>query len=132
MRTPPLDRFREPCGADDFDLEDYLERQADIGDYKQQRDMDERMSNCHDPEEYLKLHHQEEPATFADVSSENRELRILLAIAHAGPSLYTDDGELQDNRVQPFIDFKRDSVAEIERKLRERAFASVRAKHKNP
>jgi hypothetical protein len=55
--------------------------------------------------------------------SENRELRIMLAIAHAGLSLYTDDGELQDNRVAPFIDFKRDPVAEIERKLRERAYS---------
>lgn len=63
-----------------------------------------------------------------DVASENRELRIMLAIAHAGLSLYTDDGELQDNRVLPFIDFKRDSVAEIERKLRERAYASAKDK----
>jgi hypothetical protein len=60
--------------------------------------------------------------------AENRELRILLAIAHAGLSLYTDDGELQDNRVHPFIDFKRDSVNEIENKLRERAYASAKAR----
>jgi len=61
-----------------------------------------------------------------ELTTENRELRIMLAIAHAGLDLYTDDGEFQDNRVQPFIDFRRDSVAEIERKLRERAYARAK------
>lgn len=64
-----------------------------------------------------------------ELRHENWELRVLLAIAHAGLSLYADDNELQDNRVEPFIDFKRDSVSEIERKLRERSFA--RAKKPN-
>lgn len=45
MKTPPLDRFREPCGADDFDLEDHLERLAELGDYKQQRDLNERIDH---------------------------------------------------------------------------------------
>lgn len=63
--------------------------------------------------------------TTEELEVENRELRIMLAIAHAGLSLYTDDGELQDNRVHPFIDFKRDAVAEIERKLHERHVARL-------
>lgn len=54
------------------------------------------------------------------IEDENRELRVMLAIAHAGLSLYTDDGELQDNRCHPWIDFKRDSVAQIEEKLHRR------------
>lgn len=62
----------------------------------------------------------------AAVAAENRELRIMLAIAHAGLNLYTDDGELQDNRCHPWIDFKRDSVAQIEQKLHERAFKRER------
>jgi len=47
-------------------------------------------------------------------------LRQALAIAYSGASLYTDDGELQDGREGPSIDFKRDPVAEIERKMGER------------
>lgn len=47
-------------------------------------------------------------------------LRRALAIAYAGISLYTDDGELQDGREGPPIDFKRDPVSEIERKMGER------------
>jgi hypothetical protein len=44
-------------------------------------------------------------------------LRELLALSYSGfAHLYTDDGELQDNR-QPPIDFVRDSVDEIERKI---------------
>lgn len=60
----------------------------------------------------------------ADIESlrdENRRLRSLLAVHYGWPGLYMDDGELQDKRMQPFIDFKRDSVAQIESKIRERA-----------
>lgn len=52
---------------------------------------------------------------------EAKELRRLLARAIAGSRLYADGGELQDNSVHPTIDFQRDSVAEIECKLAERA-----------
>lgn len=52
---------------------------------------------------------------------ENAELRIMCAIAVTGlGKLYHDDGELQDTNAQPWIDWKRDSVDEIQRKLRER------------
>lgn len=43
------------------------------------------------------------------------------ARAYAGSDLYTDDGELQDNRMQPFIDFRRDSAETIRQKIVERA-----------
>lgn len=55
------------------------------------------------------------------------DLRCMLAICYAGASLYRDDGELQDARAQPFIDFKRDNVAEISRKMGERARANLDA-----
>lgn len=51
---------------------------------------------------------------------ENARLRVMLAFVYAGASLYTDDGELQDNREIPAIDFKRDTVVEIERAMHER------------
>lgn len=47
--------------------------------------------------------------------------RIGWALAYCGWALYTDDGELQDNRELPQIDFARDSAADIRRKIRERA-----------
>lgn len=51
---------------------------------------------------------------------ENEQLREMLARLYAGSDLYCDDGELQDGRFKPFIDFKRDSVAEIRYAMVER------------
>lgn len=48
-------------------------------------------------------------------------LRRMLCIAYAGSKFYGDDGELQDNREFPCIDFKRDSVDDIDRKMHDRA-----------
>ena len=45
-------------------------------------------------------------------------LRRLLCLSYSEHP-YTDDGELQDNR-WPMIDFKRDTIQEIERKIFER------------
>jgi len=59
-------------------------------------------------------------AQLAVLQKENRRLREMLAVAHAGTGLYADDGELQDNREQPFIDFKRDSVDAITGKMARR------------
>lgn len=56
----------------------------------------------------------------SDAKRENRELRIMVAYAHAGMGLYTDDGELQDTTRHPFIDWKRDPIDEIQRKIAER------------
>lgn len=52
--------------------------------------------------------------------AENEQLREMLARLYAGSALYCDDGELQDARAEPFIDFKRDSVADIRRAMVER------------
>lgn len=48
-----------------------------------------------------------------ELAAENEQLREMLAHLYAGSDLYCDDGELQDARATPFIDFKRDSVADI-------------------
>jgi hypothetical protein len=52
---------------------------------------------------------------------ENLELRSAVAGLYAGAALYRDDGELQDNRRTPFIDFKRDSLLDIRIKMTQRA-----------
>ena len=58
-----------------------------------------------------------EPSGLAD----ERRLRRMLAFAYSGPGeLYGDDGELQNSAELPIIDFNRDSVLEIERKITER------------
>lgn len=48
-------------------------------------------------------------------------LRQMLAFAYCGMKLYADDGELQDNRALPYIDFKRDPVPVIQAKMTQRA-----------
>lgn len=47
------------------------------------------------------------------LKAESESLREMLAHLYAGPDLYSDDGELQDARAVPFIDFKRDTAADI-------------------
>lgn len=46
---------------------------------------------------------------------EMRRLRWLLAIAYAGSRLYRDDGEYSDP--ESGIDFRRDSIPDIEKKM---------------
>lgn len=53
---------------------------------------------------------------------DERTLRRLLAFAYSGADLYTDDGELQDQE----IDYLRDSVTEIERKITKRGESAVK------
>lgn len=60
------------------------------------------------------------------LEGENLQLRIMCALAHAGIHLYSDDGELQDSRTHPFIDWKRDSVEEIQEKLLQRTIAALK------
>lgn len=48
-----------------------------------------------------------------------RVLRRLLAFSYSGMHLYGDDGELQDGRF-PSIDYVRDSVHDIEKKIYQR------------
>lgn len=53
-------------------------------------------------------------------------LRRMLACAYCPPTLlYSADGELQDNRSQPCIDFKRDTPQEIHVKMGERQHAEM-------
>lgn len=56
-------------------------------------------------------------------TADEKRLRRLLAVAHG--LTYGDDGELQSSEPRPAIDFKRDSVDEIERKLYERAITAM-------
>jgi len=52
------------------------------------------------------------------LEEENLILRRMVCLIYSDHP-YLDDGELQDNAV-PCIDFKRDTIQEIERKMRER------------
>jgi hypothetical protein len=56
----------------------------------------------------------------AEVTQEEFGLRLMLCIVYAGSGAYTDDGEMQDNDRLPFIDFRRDTAAEIQRKIIQR------------
>ena len=59
-------------------------------------------------------------------NEENAKLREMLAFAYCpGATLYADDGELQDNRAFPSIDFKRNDVITLQTKMTERAAISV-------
>lgn len=53
------------------------------------------------------------------------EKRLRGLLARRVGLTYGDDGELQSSEPRPAIDFKRDSVDEIERKLYERAIAAM-------
>jgi hypothetical protein len=76
--------------------------------------------------EVLMSHYLSLRETVARLEKENGELRELVASCYSRQNLYVDDGELQDNRMEPFIDFKRDSVNEIKRKSMARAMISLR------
>jgi hypothetical protein len=66
------------------------------------------------------------------VAGEAVRLRRMLAFAYSGANLYTDDGELQDNARQPYIDFLRDSPEQIKAKMRDRALAALDTEKKTP
>ena len=53
-------------------------------------------------------------------------LRRGWALAYSGSSLYTDDGQLQDNSDYPQIDFLNDPPAEIERKIVDRGVRKIK------
>ena len=62
--------------------------------------------------------------TYEELSSlaaGEQKLRTMLAHSYGGALMYSDDGELQDNRMQPFIDFKRDAADAIYKKMEDRA-----------
>jgi hypothetical protein len=56
---------------------------------------------------------------------ENTQLRILAGGLFGGSDLYMDDGEVQDNREYPHIDFLRDAPEEIREKIITRAKARI-------
>lgn len=58
---------------------------------------------------------------FPPMSADELQLRVMIANCYSGMKLYRDDGELQDNSEQPFIDFRRDTVGEINTKMMTRA-----------
>ena len=64
----------------------------------------------------------------AGAGAENLELRRMLCVAHAGAAAYMDDGEAQDSRDLPVIDFLRDSPPEIRDKLNRRALKKLAAR----
>lgn len=57
----------------------------------------------------------------AVVNEAEKPWRELLALTYCPvPFLYTDDGEMQDNRMHPLIDFRRDTLEEIMAKMTKR------------
>jgi hypothetical protein len=64
--------------------------------------------------------------TILHLQVDNKKLRQMLAFAYCGYRLYPDDGELQDNTEHPCIDFKRDSVDDIQHKIQQRVLAQYK------
>lgn len=62
------------------------------------------------------------------LDAENKALRLMLCTAYSGALAYMDDGEMQDSRYHPSIDFKRDAPDEISAKFARRAAAQAAAK----
>lgn len=131
--------YREFVGSDvecpTQKIEDFLDRVLDERLYNASVIPDDRAaekSDDPDPfatpvwsystlESYVREYVSENPHEQLDsVTNENQLLRLLLAVQVAGTELYTDDGEMLDSTAAPIIDFKRDSVVDIRRKLRER------------
>lgn len=67
-------------------------------------------------------------ATLRRLDAENKALRLMLCTAYSGALAYMDDGEMQDSRYHPSIDFKRDAPDEIASKFARRAAAQAAAK----
>lgn len=61
------------------------------------------------------MHGTYRPKTWDELANENSRLRYLLWLNHGCYALYGDDGEMQCGHCM--IDFKRDSVKNIEYKL---------------
>ena len=59
------------------------------------------------------------------MTKDERWLRESLAFCYCGSGLYADDGELQDSRMHPTIDFLRDPPEHLQELMRERADATV-------
>ena len=66
-------------------------------------------------------------STVVALRKDVEQLRRMLAVRVAGSALYSDDGELNDCRTLPYIDFKRDTVQAIEDKLNARGLTALAA-----
>lgn len=75
--------------------------------------------------EWTRRHWRRAVIALAASRERERALRVMLAYAYGGALLYRDDGELQDNRTLPCIDFRRDSVEDIEAKMIERTRRAI-------
>jgi len=79
---------------------------------------------------YLPRNHKLHPPSLlglnapASLDGDDLKLRRMLFYAYSDGKLYHDDGELQDNRYMPFIDFRRDPVDLIDSKMHERVVRS--------
>lgn len=62
-------------------------------------------------------------AQVAQQPQAEKELRKILCVTYAGAYAYMDDGEAQDSRANPTIDFMRDTPAEIQQKMQQRSLA---------
>jgi hypothetical protein len=65
------------------------------------------------------------PAAVAVPSESEKAIRRLLCNVYAGPLAYMDDGEAQDSRALPCIDFMRDSAGEIRAKMQRRGLKNL-------
>ena len=130
--------FREHVGPDEectsAMIEDFFDRALDdklynvvFADVYSDEELFSNTALNEYVQEYVKNHPDE---VYSSVTNENVLLRRMLALRASGISqLYTDDGELQDSSERPFIDYKRDSAVEIQRKLHERATAKLAREH---
>ena len=60
------------------------------------------------------------------LADENQRLRRMLCACYAGRLAYMDDGEVQDNRTHPLIDFLRDTLDDIESAMQQRTLNDAR------
>lgn len=60
-----------------------------------------------------------------ELRAENKQLRIMLALAYSGSGLYTDDGEFFCGKAHPSIDFKRMPVEVIKQCQQRRSEITV-------
>lgn len=65
--------------------------------------------------------------SLAAMCETERKLRLLPCVQIAGALGYYDDGEAQDSRCHPTIDFMRDTPEEIQAKLNKRAQLNLEA-----
>jgi hypothetical protein len=66
------------------------------------------------------------------LAKENRALRRMLCAVYAGSAAYMDDGEAQDNRTLPFINFMVDTPAQIQAAMLQRGMNKLQEAKQAP